>query len=481
MKKKNISRSFLHFLTIIVTVFLFIGVKAQEQTPSIKTSIINGAFQTDTQGNPLNSHGGGFLKVGHYYYLIGENRTNDALVSCYRSVDLVNWEFRADLLTRSSNPELANANIERPKVIYNEFTKKFVMWMHYEIRSNYGYARAAVATSTDIEKPFIYLRSFRPLNNMSRDCNLYKDDDGKAYFISSTRENRDMNLYELTNDYLDVKLKVATLWTDAQREAPAIMKRGKYYFILSSFCTGWEPNQAKYAFSKSLSGPWSGLKNIGSPTTFDTQPTCILPVHGKKTTTYIYLGDRWDPSQYSNSTYIYLPLTFINDTTMQLYWKKIITPDIESGEVFTQDVPQHQFRIKSKWSGEYLSIQHGQDSTTNIAEYKLGYSQPDLRWEIYPFEKDLIRIKHVQSGKYIEAVENNKTKLSEITKTDSQLWKEIRQKDGWCKLVNKATGKALTIERSKNRNVELLYTSEYCEKQDANYDKQGFLLAPVYE
>jgi hypothetical protein len=481
MKKEKKSRSFLHFLTIIVTGFLLSGVKAQDQIPSIKTSIINGAFQTDTQGNPLNSHGGGILKVGHYYYLIGENRTNDILVSCYRSLDLVNWEFRGDLLTRSSNPELANANIERPKVIYNEFTKKFVMWMHYEIRSNYSFARAAVATSSDIEKPFVYLRSFQPLNNMSRDCNLYKDDDGKAYFISSTRENRDMNLYELTNDYLDVKLKVATLWVDAQREAPAIMKRGKYYFILSSFCTGWEPNQAKYSYSKLLSGPWSGLKDIGSPTTYNTQPTFILPVHGKKTTTYIYLGDRWDPSKYSNSTYIYLPLIFKNDTTIKMDWVKIITPDLESGEVLTKDESQHQYRIKSKWSGEYLSIQLNQDSTTDITEYKLGYLQPNLRWEVCPYEKDLIKIKHVQSGKYIEAVENNKTKLSEIRITDSQLWKEIRQKDGWCKLVNKATGKALTIERPKNRNVELLYTSDYSDKYDANYDKQGFLLAPVYE
>jgi hypothetical protein len=29
--------------------------------------------------------------------------------------------------------------------------------------------------------------------------------------------------------------------------------------------------------------------------------------------------------------------------------------------------------------------------------------------------------------------------------------------------------------------VELLYTSDYSDKYDANYDKQGFLLAPVYE
>jgi hypothetical protein len=481
MKKKQKRRSFLHFIAIIATGMLLTGLKVQARIPMAKTTIINGAIETDINGNTLNAHGGGFLKVGKYYYLIGENRQKNVLVSCYRSTDLINWEFRGDLITRSSNHELANANIERPKVIYNDSTKKFVMWMHYETRSNYGLARAAVATSDNIEKPFTYINSFRPLDNMSRDCNLYKDADNKAYFISSTRENRDMNLYELTNDYLGIKIKVGTFWTDAQREAPAIMKRGNYYFILTSFCTGWEPNQAKYSYSKSLWGPWSKLKNVGSPTTYNTQPTFILPIQGKKTTNYLYVGDRWDPSQYSNSRSVYLPLTFLNDTTMKMDWVKKITPDLVSGEVLTRNEPQTQIRIKSKWSSQYLSIQQNQDSTSYIAEYKLGYSQPNLRWEIFTYDKGLIKIKNVQNGKYIEEIGNNKTKLSKENNSDTQLWKEIRQKDGWIKLVNKATGKALTIERPKNKKDELLYTTDYNDKYDANYDKQGFLLAPVYE
>ena len=481
MKKKQRRKSFLHFFAIIATGMLLTGLKVQDPIPLKKTTIINGAVETDINGNPLNAHGGGFLKVGKFYYLIGENRQKNVLVSCYRSTDLINWEFRGDLITRSSDPELANANIERPKVIYNELTKKYVMWMHYEVRSNYGLARAAVATSDDIEKPFKYINSFRPLDNMSRDCNLYKDTNDKAYFISSTRENRDMNLYELTNDYLGIKLKVGTFWIDAQREAPVIMKRGNYYFIMTSFCTGWEPNQAKYAYSKSLWGPWSGLKNIGSPTTYNTQPAFILPIQGKKTTNYLYVGDRWDPSQYSNSRSVYLPLTFLNDSTMKMDWVKKITPDLVSGELLTQNEPQNQIRIKSKWSSQYLSIQRNQDSTSFIAEYKLGYSLPNLRWEIYHYDNEHIKIKNVQTGKYIEEIENNKTRLSENKNSDTQLWKEIRQKDGWIKLVNKATGKALTIDRPKNKKDELLYTTDYSDKYDANYDKQGFLLAPVYE
>ncbi|MDD3323035.1 MAG: family 43 glycosylhydrolase [Paludibacter sp.] len=470
-------------LFAIITSCLFaIGAKAQTQIPGNKSWIINGVDHTDTQGNVINAHGGGLLKVGNYYYLIGENRHNDVLVSCYRSADLINWEFRGDLLTRQSHPKLDKANIERPKVIYNEKTKQFVMWMHYEYGRDYSYARAAIAYSSNIEKPFTFVKSFRPFENMSRDCTLYKDNDGTAYFFSSARENYDLCMYKLTDDYLDAKEHVNTLWPGGHREAPALVKRGEYYFLITSGCTGWDPNQAKYAFSKSMSGPWSELKDIGSPMTFDTQPTFILPVKGVNTTNYLYFGDRWDPSQYHKSKYIYLPLTFKNDTTMEMEWVNKLSPNLVTGEFNYEKEKPTQYRIKSKWTGEYLALQEKQDvKNQNIADYRLTYTQTNFRWEIDPTLNDYIRIKHVKSGMFIDATENNQTKLNEKMDSETQFWKVVRQNDNWCKLVNKSTNKALTIERSQNNSDELLFTSDYQEKYDPRYDKQGFLLAPIYE
>jgi beta-xylosidase len=319
------------FITLILITFFVANSYAQNSATG--KSIANGSNLTDTQGNIINAHGGGVLKVGKYYYWIGENRRKDVLVSCYRSKDLLNWEFRGDLLTRQSHPELDKANIERPKVIYNEKTKQFVMWMHYEYGKDYSYARAAVATSSDIEKPFTYLKSFRPFNNMSRDCALYKDTDGSAYFFSSARENYDMMMYKLTDDYTGAQEQVATLWPGGHREAPAILKRGSYYFLMTSGCTGWAPNQAKYAYAKSIRGPWSGLINIGDGTTFNTQSTYLLPLEGNKTTSYLYIGDRWDAKNYFNSKYIFLPLTFQNDSTMELGWIEKIRPNVKTGEI----------------------------------------------------------------------------------------------------------------------------------------------------
>ena len=139
------------------------GTAGQPATP---TPLINGIQWADTSGKPIQAHGGGVLKVGAYYYWFGENRNPDDTfhaVSCYRSADLRNWEFRSDVLTMSSDPDLNPANIERPKVAYNAATDNYVMWMHWENGSDYSEARAAVAVSKSVDGPYTYRGSFRPL------------------------------------------------------------------------------------------------------------------------------------------------------------------------------------------------------------------------------------------------------------------------------------------------------------------------------
>jgi len=330
-------KSSLFIQLIVISILSIVGSTTVAQSKVTRKHILNGENFTDTNGNTINAHGGGFLKIGDYYYWIGENRKADVFVSCYRSKDLLNWEFRGDLLTRQSHPELDKANIERPKVIYNEKTKQYVMWMHYEYGRDYSYARAAVAVSNDIEKPFTFQKSFRPFGNMSRDCTLFKDEDGTVYFFSSARENYDMIMYKLTDDYLDAKEQIATLWPGGHREAPALAKRGDYYYFITSGCTGWAPNQAKYAYAKSITGPWSELIDLGNSTTFDSQSTYILPIEGSKTTSYMYVGDRWDGKQYFNSSYIFLPLTFKSDTKLELVWTSKLIPNLSKGELLTDN------------------------------------------------------------------------------------------------------------------------------------------------
>lgn len=116
-------------LVLGVLTLLVAGAPAQ----AAPVTVTNGTQFTDTTGAVVHAHGGGVIKVGAYYYWFGENRNPDntfKAVSAYRSTDLKTWEFRRNVLTRASDPELAVANIERSKVIYNSTTGKFVMWMH---------------------------------------------------------------------------------------------------------------------------------------------------------------------------------------------------------------------------------------------------------------------------------------------------------------------------------------------------------------
>ena len=127
-------------------------------------TVTNGTQFTDTSGNPVHAHGGGVIKVGSYFYWFGEDRNSDntfRYVDAYRSTDLKSWEFRGHVLSQSSATELATAYIERPKVIYNASTGKFVMWMHKENGVDYSEARAAVAVSDTVDGTYTDQGSFR--------------------------------------------------------------------------------------------------------------------------------------------------------------------------------------------------------------------------------------------------------------------------------------------------------------------------------
>ncbi|GGF86079.1 hypothetical protein GCM10010912_34220 [Paenibacillus albidus] len=63
-------------------------------TAKAQTVIRNGGQWTDAEGQPLHAHGGGMVVEKGWYYWFGEDRRGRVRVSCYRSRDLVNWEFR---------------------------------------------------------------------------------------------------------------------------------------------------------------------------------------------------------------------------------------------------------------------------------------------------------------------------------------------------------------------------------------------------
>lgn len=329
----------------------------------------------DNTGVHLNAHGGGVLFHEGVYYFYGEHKIGGKLgntaqvgVGCYSSSDLYNWKNEGIVLRVNESDSLSDIAkgciLERPKVIYNQKTKKFVMWFHLELKDKgYDAARSGVAVSDQPTGPFTYVKSFRPNagawpvnvqpchkkpvgttvkasycggkgclpappdsvnllgrdfkgGQMARDMNLFVDDDGSAYHIYSSEENSTLHLSKLSDDYLSYSGQYFRVFSGRYMEGATMFKRKDKYYIIASDCTGWAPNAARSAVSDSIFGHWTELGNPcegeGSELTFQSQSTFVLPVQGKKDL-FIFMADRWTPDNPIDGQYVWLPIAFEND------------------------------------------------------------------------------------------------------------------------------------------------------------------------
>ena len=340
-----------------------------------------GALWPDDRGVHINAHGGGMLWHEGRYYWFGEHKVageagNQAQVGVhvYSSADLYRWKDEGIALAVSDDPasEIARGCIiERPKVIYNSQTRKFVMWFHLEPKGwGYDGARSGVAVSERVTGPYQFLRSVRPdagvwpenvaeegrnpltaeeqgavdrleLNGaacpyypkhllyrrdfaggqMARDMTLFVDDDGAAYHIFASESNGTLHLSQLSDDFLSHRGRYIRILPGRFNEAPALMKWQGRYFLFTSDCTGWAPNPARLLAADSIWGPWEELGNPcrGSgaelANTFESQPTFILPVAGRENA-YIFMADRWRPHNAIDGRYVWLPIEFKHGVPM---------------------------------------------------------------------------------------------------------------------------------------------------------------------
>lgn len=148
-----------------------------------------------------------------------------------------------DLLSlNTSIPDLSEDRlIERPKVVYNENTSKYVMWMHVD-STDYGDAKAGVATSDSVCGDYTYIESVNPMDNQSRDMTLFVDNDNTGYLISEDRD-AGTHFYQLSDDYLTVESDVGVISFDSMDglESPAVVNVDGVYYFFGSQLTGWDP------------------------------------------------------------------------------------------------------------------------------------------------------------------------------------------------------------------------------------------------
>lgn len=290
----------------------------------------NGEIWYDDQGKKIQAHGGCVIKHGDTWYWYGENKEAKNLpgttrvdvigISCYSSKNLTNWHYEGlALKTGDDSNSLMRPECvcERPKVLYNKKTDRFVMWVHLD-DAQYLAAKVGVAVSKTPQGPFTIVREMQPNRQDSRDMTLYQEGE-KAWLLHSSNWNKTMHIAELADDYTDVTGVYTSALIEQEREAPAVMKYGNTYYMVTSGCTGWEPNSALYATAAYVMGHWKLIDNpCQGPAyrrTFEGQSTWIFEADGQ----YYLMLDHWKPEELRNSGYSFLPILF-QDGTMTIKW-----------------------------------------------------------------------------------------------------------------------------------------------------------------
>jgi Glycosyl hydrolases family 43 len=161
--------------------------------------------------------------------------------------------------------------------------------------------------------------------------NLFVDDDGKAYTFYASEGNWTMYVVRLDDDYTGPETPTvegktwARIHVRRMREAPAPFKFNGRYYLITSACTGWKPNEADYATADNILGPWQlrGNPCVGTNAkiTFGTQSTFVLPAPGKPGG-FIFMADRWKPENLLDSRYVWLPFIVQDDGSFSIEWRK---------------------------------------------------------------------------------------------------------------------------------------------------------------
>jgi hypothetical protein len=364
-----------------------------------------GAEWTDQNGNPLQLHGLGIIKVGSTWYGFGEDKTGESSsdayfqdIPCYSSTDLAHWTYLGKALTMQSSGDLGPDRIvERPKVIYNSTTGKCVMYVHIDTPS-YSEAAVGVATSSSVCGPYTYQGSFQPLGFQSRDIGLFQDSDGTAYLLSEDRANG-LRIDKLSANYLSVASAVAVL---PDYEAPAMVKTGGTYYLFASHLTGWAANDDVYATATSLSGPWSAFRTFApaGTDTYQSQSANIITVQGASGTTYIYAGDRWTTSDLGTSPLIWLPLN-INGTTVTMGWYNQWSLNLSAGtwSAGASLPPSGPNVLVNSHSGMVMDASGGSTAAGDPIIQWADNGGANQQWTLDLSSGDLYTLVNVNSGK----------------------------------------------------------------------------------
>jgi hypothetical protein len=237
-------------------------------------------------------------------------------VQVYRSTDLKNWTYEGVCLPRPENGFGKLGATGRSHVIYNEETKKYVMWYRWFLAMPASFLMVAIADRP--EGPFTPLgpREMGTSNGFASDMNAFRDDDGNAYVIYCDHSKPEggggwryaIRIDSLSDDYLTSNRDGVVVFGGGN-EAPAMIKYKGRYIAVASGVHGWAGSDTVCAVADSPLGKYKKQGYISEKKTWSSQVTDLICI--EESDTVMALCDQWwipDKSDLNKSRYLLLPL-----------------------------------------------------------------------------------------------------------------------------------------------------------------------------
>ena len=313
----------------------------------------------DTDGNLVDAHGGGIIKVCDTYYLHGEyflSTTTDNNFngfSMYSSRDMATWKNEGIILPQQASGSLLGPNRkgERPHIIQCPSSGEFVLYAHAADTTYQADKEVVYATASKVTGPYTFKGALTstgassscqvttvPPSSCSGSIAAHSDmsaltDGSSAYVVTESGV-----VYTLAADchsWASSKSYGTVNGTTGGIEAPTVFKAGSTFYWIGSDKTGWRANDDFYSTAPAMTGPWTyqGYLAPQGDLTWMTQSTWVMPIVGSAGTTYVYWGDHWygtedttQPGKHNNlATFVFQPLVFsgtkIGLPTYQVSWK----------------------------------------------------------------------------------------------------------------------------------------------------------------
>ncbi len=316
---------------------------------------LSGALTTginflDTEGQRVDAHGGGIIRVADTFYLHGEyfsptTTDNDFNgFSMYSSKDLATWKNEGIILPQQASGELGpKRKGERPHIIECPSSGEFVLYAHAASEDYQTDKEVVYATSPTVNGKYSYKGA---LKNASGAIAAHSDmtaitDGANAYVMTESG-----HVYTLAADchsWVSDKTYSAVNGDSGGSESPTVFKAGSTYYWIGSYKTGWRANNNFYSTAPTITGPWTyqgfvapvsdASNDLSDQRTWLTQSTWVQAVTGCNGTTYVYWGDHWDgnldttaPGKHNNlATFVFQPLVLsgikISMPTYHATWK----------------------------------------------------------------------------------------------------------------------------------------------------------------